>query len=233
MYSRNYFEIVTFYPSVWIHIIFLSIQSKLERGLSQQDSVFIDLKNFYEHLEEKSSFVTLVTSSFPSEKVIDDLVNELKDVRFFDLFQNITAGDWHCYMCSHPDKAMDLLNEKTLIQGQLKEKHGKWKFLRRWRTRLYTLSGGNIIYFKKDMRQESLSVRYIRSIQTVKSSGPGSSNKNNIPKSFEIFTDTNSYILKAENSQDAELWIQYLQLSKAMENIRNSYIENDTADDSY
>ena len=26
LYSRNYFEIVTFFPSVWIHIIFLSIQ---------------------------------------------------------------------------------------------------------------------------------------------------------------------------------------------------------------
>lgn len=28
LYSRNYFEIVTFFPSVWIHIIFLSIQVK-------------------------------------------------------------------------------------------------------------------------------------------------------------------------------------------------------------
>jgi hypothetical protein len=76
-------------------------------------------------------------------------------------------------------------------------------------------------------RQESLSVRYIRSIQTVKSTG---SNKKSIPKSFEIFTDTNSFILKAENGQDAELWIQYLQLSKAMENIRNTLNENNNTD---
>lgn len=106
-------------------------------------------------MNEKNSFVTLITSSFPSEKVIEDLVNELKDVRFFDLFQLSSAYQWHCYMCSNPDKAIDLLTEKTLIQGQLKEKHGKWKFLRRWRTRLYTLTGGSIVYFKKDMVSEN------------------------------------------------------------------------------
>lgn len=126
-------------------------KSKLERGLNQQDSVFIDLKNFYEHLNEKNSFITLITSSFPTEKVIEELVNELNDVRFFDLFQLSNGYQWNCYMCSNPDKAIDLLTEKTLIQGQLKEKHGKWKFLRRWRTRLYTLTGGSIVYFKKDM----------------------------------------------------------------------------------
>lgn len=114
------------------------------------------MKNFYEHLNEKNSFVTLITSSFPPERVVEDLINELKDVRFFDLFQWNSAcstlnSQWQCYMCSNPEKAIDLLNEKTLIQGQLKEKHGKWKFLRRWRTRLYTLTGGNIVYFKKDM----------------------------------------------------------------------------------
>ncbi len=123
----------------------------MERGLNQQDSVFIDLKNFYEHLNEKNSFITLITSSFPTEKVIEELVNELNDVRFFDLFQLSNGYQWNCYMCSNPDKAIDLLTEKTLIQGQLKEKHGKWKFLRRWRTRLYTLTGGSIVYFKKDM----------------------------------------------------------------------------------
>ena len=119
--------------------------------MKQQDSVFIDLKNFYDQLNEKNSFVTLITSSFPSEKTIENLVSELREVRFFDLFQfSPSTFEWKCYMCSNPDKALDLLNEKTLIQGQLKEKHGKWKFLKRWRTRNYTLTDGNIVYFKKD-----------------------------------------------------------------------------------
>ena len=96
-------------------------------------------------------------------------------------------------------------------------------------------------------RQESLSVRYIRNIQTLKSS---TSSKRKIPKAFEIFTDKNrfdlflfrwyvlriaiiqqktflsilkldsSFILKAQNSHDAEKWIQYLQICKAVEESR-------------
>jgi hypothetical protein len=99
------------------------------------------------------------------------LINELKETRYYDIFQyklihmknsnyfnnHIQHDDlkekklWHCYSCSNPDKAIDLLNEKTLIQGQLKEKHGKWKFLRRWRKRIYSITNGSIVYFKKDM----------------------------------------------------------------------------------
>lgn len=63
--------------------------------------------------------------------------------------QNITQ--WVCYLCANPDKFSDLFDQKPLIQGQLKEKHGKWKFLRRWHKRIFTLAGGSIVYFKKDM----------------------------------------------------------------------------------
>jgi len=54
-------------------------------------------------------------------------------------------------LCGCPERASDLLNEATLIQGELKEKHGKYRFLRRWRKRLYSLTNGNIVYYKKDM----------------------------------------------------------------------------------
>ena len=106
---------------------------------------------------------------------IKELANELKELRFFNLFENTCASEvneeannknneqtpeilnqvqervWQCYFCANPERINDLIYEKPLIQGQLKEKHGKWKFLRRWRKRLYTLTGGNIVYFKKDM----------------------------------------------------------------------------------
>jgi hypothetical protein len=59
-------------------------------------------------------------------------------------------------------------------------------------------------------RQESLSVRYIKNIRPSKTS-------RSIPKAFEIFTDRNSFILKANSSKDAEKWIQFLHLSKAHE----------------
>ena len=78
------------------------------------------------------------------------------------------------------------MTDNTLIKGTLKEKRGKWKLFKRWKKRIYTLTGGNMVYVKKDMRLESLSVRYIRDIQTIRSK----SNRN-IPKVFEVFTDSN------------------------------------------
>jgi hypothetical protein len=35
-------------------------------------------------------------------------------------------------------------------KGQLKEKKGKWKFLKRWKTRYFTLSGAHMTYNKSD-----------------------------------------------------------------------------------
>ena len=141
--------------------------------MTQQDPIFVGLKNFYSTLNEKTPFVTLITSSFPTQKQLGDLVEELKETRIYDIFQykltqsNFMRDDfvnenkvWHCYLCSNPEKAGDLLNEKTLIQGQLKEKHGKYKFLRRWRKRMYSLTGGNIVHYKKDMVSNS----FIRSL---------------------------------------------------------------------
>lgn len=59
---------------------------------------------------------------------------------------------WQCYLCANPDRALDLNEDhRPLLQGQLKEKHGKWKFFRRWHKRVFTLTGSNIVYFKKDM----------------------------------------------------------------------------------
>ena len=37
-----------------------------------------------------------------------------------------------------------------VFQGQLKEKKGKWKFFKRWKTRYFTLSGAQITYNKND-----------------------------------------------------------------------------------
>lgn len=107
----------------------------------------------YERLNDKMPFSLLVTSSFPSEKQLNDLRNELVKCRIFDLFEfnDNTDQKWSCFVCANPERSSDLFDEKPLIQGQLKEKHGKWKFLRRWHKRLFTLADGNIVYFKKDM----------------------------------------------------------------------------------
>ena len=151
LYDHNYFEAITYQPTLWIHLAFLSIQSKLDRALTQQDTAFLSLKSLYDSLNEKTSFVTLVTSSFPSQRQVGELVEELKETRIFDIFTRGQEDVWQCMLCGCPEKAGELLNEATLIQGQLKEKHGKYKFLRRWRKRMYSLTNGNIVYYKKDM----------------------------------------------------------------------------------
>ncbi|CAF0821844.1 unnamed protein product, partial [Brachionus calyciflorus] len=222
LFSENFFEVPTNLASVWIHVKILAIQARLDSALSQENPDYVHLKNIYEKLNEKIPFTLLVMSQFPNEKQLNELKNELKESRLFDLFEyrEDLEDKWPCYVCANPDKTTDLLNEKPLIQGQLKEKHGKWKFLRRWHKRLFTLTGGSIVYFKKDMRQESLNVKYIREIQTLKPKSCSSKSKE-IPKTFEIFTQSNSFILKAENSTDADKWIQCLQLSKALENQRS------------
>lgn len=35
-------------------------------------------------------------------------------------------------------------NTQPVIEGQLKEKKGKWRLFRRWRTRYFTLSGAHL-----------------------------------------------------------------------------------------
>ena len=41
------------------------------------------------------------------------------------------------------------------FQGQLKEKKGRWRFLKRWKTRYFTLSGAQITCNKSDSVSES------------------------------------------------------------------------------
>jgi hypothetical protein len=185
-------------------------------SLSQRFKSVIELKKCYTNFKcsGKVEFMQLVTSSFPSEKELKVLVNELNNSRFYDLFQiNVKTKETICYMCAHPARAIDLLsNDKILLQGTLKEKHGKLKIFKRWKKRLYSLTPENIIYLKKDMRQEVLSVRYIKYIVPSKSKAD-----QKITKTFEIYTDANNFVLKAKNSHDADQWLHYLYLTKACE----------------
>ena len=85
------------------------------------------------------------------------LVNELRHSGFLDVFEvsktdksnpnsNELEYQWGCFLCNHPDKAVGFLNgsNQPMIEGQLKEKKGKWRLFRRWRTRYFTLSGAHL-----------------------------------------------------------------------------------------
>jgi hypothetical protein len=42
-------------------------------------------------------------------------------------------------------RAMEFLtSEQPILEGCLKEKKGKWRLFKRWRTRYFTLSGGQL-----------------------------------------------------------------------------------------
>ncbi len=82
----------------------------------------------------------------------DALLHELHSVRYFDVFEfNAAKKHWACFLCNHPEKAMGLLQHgDPAIEGQLKEKKGRWKLFKRWKTRYFTLSGATMTYSKKD-----------------------------------------------------------------------------------
>lgn len=123
---------------------------------------------------ENKTFLTVVTSAFPCPKDQDALINELRHSGYFDVFQicpesiggsvdqlvdGAAAGvpissssicndsfKWGCFLCAHPERAVGFLrgDAQPVIEGQLKEKKGRWRLFRRWRTRYFTLSGAHL-----------------------------------------------------------------------------------------
>ncbi|VDP37829.1 unnamed protein product, partial [Soboliphyme baturini] len=71
------------------------------------------------------------------------LLTELQVAGYYDLFAyNAAKKKWCCFACNHPERVQNFLKQSNapVIEGQLKEKKGRWKFFKRWRTRYFTLS---------------------------------------------------------------------------------------------
>lgn len=238
LYVKNYFVMKTKNARIWIHLMFLALQSKAKSSLSTREPSVNALKNCWETLKvDNKTFVTLVTSNFPSAKDQEILIDELRSNRYFDVFKfNAILQLWGCFLCNHPDKATGFLkNSEPVIEGQLKEKKGRWKFFRRWRTRYFTLSGIHLyrdevssnmffvsIYSMLDLNLfplsqktgdkdgQSVEVGRVQSVRAV-----GNSRGRTIPKAFEIFTNDKAYVLKAKNSQNNQEWMQCLSIAMA------------------
>ena len=149
LYSKTYFVMKTRNARIWIHLMFLALQAKASAALCTSEPSVSALKNCWDTLKaDNKTFLTLVTSSFPSAKDQDILMHEMRNARYFDVFEfNALVQIWGCFLCNHPDKATGFLkNNEPVIEGQLKEKKGKWKLFRRWRTRYFTLSGIHLSY---------------------------------------------------------------------------------------
>lgn len=211
LYSSQHFILNTHLPKLWIHLMFLSVQANASSALSQRDTDVSCLKACWDALkgERNSSFLTVVTSSFPTQKEQLALLHELHEERYFDVFEfNAASMHWACFMCNHPEKVSGLLQDGLPeIAGQLKEKKGKWKVFKRWKTRYFTLSGGTFTYSKSNSRKETLPVSKIQSVKAVRKG------IRDTPRAFEIFTDDQTYVFKAKGQQDVEQWVQCLHIA--------------------
>lgn len=215
LYNRTFFTMKTRNPRIWIHLMFLALQARSESALSSRDSSVSSLKNCWDILKcENKTFLTLVTSAFPCAKDQESLLNELRHSGFFDVFEATgTPGpsggaQWGCFLCNHPERAVGFLQDsQPVIEGQLKEKKGRWKIFRRWRTRYFTLSGAHLSYkgSKDDKDMTPIEVNQIRSVKVSRGA-------RNIPKAFEIFTGDQSLILKPKDGKNAEEWVQCLSI---------------------
>lgn len=237
LYSKTFFVMKTRNARLWIHLMFLAMQSKAANALSAKDIDVAALRNCWDALKaDNKPFLTLVTSSFPSSKDQDLLMNELRSARYFDVFEfNAINNAWVCFLCNHPDRACEYLQNEPVIEGKLKEKKGRWKLFTRWRTRYFTLSGLQLSYREVDEANlpstasgssstsndlhaasaaaaaagdtHAIGVGEIRSVRAL-----GSSRGRRIPKAFEIFTEDRKIRLKANNSDQ---WVQCLSIAMA------------------
>ncbi|KAL9904900.1 protein melted isoform X2 [Glossina fuscipes] len=238
IYSKTCFTMRTRNPKTWIHLMFLDFQVrhyvKEKCVLSTREPGISNLKNIWQILKcENRSFTELVTSQFPNMKFDffgkdrEILVNELRHSGFLDVFEvsktnkknpncNELEYQWGCFLCNHPDKAAGFLNgsNQPMIEGQLKEKKGKWRLFRRWRTRYFTLSGAHLSC-KGSSGGESIDINQIRSVKVSRGA-------RNIPKAFEIFTADQTLILKPKDGKNAEEWVQCLSIVVAHSQARDN-----------
>ncbi|XP_065349191.1 protein melted [Cloeon dipterum] len=212
LYSRGFFTMRTRNARIWIHLMFLALQAKSQSALSSRENSLTSLKNCWDILKcETKSFLTLVTSAFPCSKDQDMLLHELRNSGYFDVFEyNVTRQIWGCFLCNHPERASGFLQTtQPVIEGQLKEKKGRWKIFKRWRTRYFTLSGAHLSYRGIDDKDAiPIEVNQIRSVKVSRGA-------RNIPKAFEIFTGDRSLILKPKDGKNAEEWVQCLSIAVA------------------
>ncbi|NXX24125.1 MELT protein, partial [Nicator chloris] len=227
LYSKCSFTLLSQQPPLWIHIMFLFQQSLFAEPLSLQSSSVQVLKALWEKTQLKGmhSFETaMIQSTFPQQKDLEKAQLQLQDVRFFDLFgYSEEAGAWQCFMCNHPEKAAGVNQDgQPLMEGKLKEKQVRWKFIKRWKTRYFTLAGNQLLFRKgksKDDPDECpIELSKVQSVKVVAKKRRDRS----LPRAFEVFTDSRTYVLKAKDEKNAEEWLQCLNVAVAQARQRQS-----------
>ncbi|XP_056139055.1 ventricular zone-expressed PH domain-containing protein isoform X1 [Lampris incognitus] len=220
LYAKSYFNLTSRQPHLWIHIMLLHLQSKSSVPLRSTHECVQRLGSLWESTQLKGahSFPMAMTQhTTPYRKDLDSLQIHLEEVRFFDLFGYSEEEEaWLCFMCNNPEKATVVNQEgKPLMEGKLKEKQVRWKFIKRWKTRYFTL-GGNQLLFRKGKSKDELDdipieLSKVQSVKVV----ARKRRERGLPRAFEIFTESKTYVLKAQDEKHAEQWLQCINVAVA------------------
>uniref|UniRef100_W5KU81 Ventricular zone expressed PH domain-containing 1 n=1 Tax=Astyanax mexicanus TaxID=7994 RepID=W5KU81_ASTMX len=220
LYGKSSFLLSSRQPHLWIRIMLLALQNKMSEVLSYEDVCVQQLRKLWEKTQLKGahSFELAMTQTpVPHKKDLDSLQIHLEEVRFFDLFgYSEEEGGWLCFMCNNPEKATVVnLDGQPLIEGKLKEKQVRWKFIKRWKTRYFTLAGNQLL-FRKGKSKDELddSPIELSKVQSVKVVAKKRRDRG-LPRAFEIFTDSKTYVLKARDEKHAEEWLQCINVAVA------------------
>ncbi|NP_997996.1 ventricular zone-expressed PH domain-containing protein [Danio rerio] len=220
LYGKSSFSLCSSQPHLWIQIMLLALQSKASEALCCQDECVLQLRKLWEktQLTGAHSFELAMTqTTVPHKKDVDSLQMYLEDVRFFDLFSySEDKGGWLCFMCSNPEKATVVNQDgQPLIEGKLKEKQVRWKFIKRWKTRYFTLAGNQLLFrrgkSKDELDNNTIELSKVQSVKVVAKKR----RDRGLPRAFEIFTDSKTYVLKAQDEKHAEEWLQCINVAVA------------------
>ncbi|XP_071352940.1 ventricular zone-expressed PH domain-containing protein isoform X2 [Trachinotus anak] len=220
LYAKSCFNLSSRQPHLWIHIMLLHLQSKSSVPLCSRDKCVQRLASLWEKTQLKGahSFPMAMTQHVTlHRKDLDSLQIQLEEVRFFDLFgYSEEEGGWLCFMCNNPEKATVVNQEgQPLIEGKLKEKQVRWKFIKRWKTRYFTLAGNQLLFRRGKSKDELDDIPIeLSKVQSVKVVAKKRRDRG-LPRAFEIFTDNKTYVLKAQDEKHAEEWLQCINVAVA------------------
>ncbi|XP_064880306.1 ventricular zone-expressed PH domain-containing protein-like [Oncorhynchus nerka] len=220
LFTKSCFTLTSLQPHLWINIMLLHLQSQHSAPLSSLDDCVQRLGRLWERTQLKGAHcfsMAMTQQPTPHRKDLDSLKILLEEVRFFDLFGfSEEEGSWLCYMCNNPEKAT-VVNEdgQPLIEGKLKEKQVRWKFIKRWKTRYFTLAGNQLLFRKGKSKDElddsTIELNKVQSVKVVAKKR----RERGLPRAFEIFTDSKTYVLKARDEKHAEEWLQCINVAVA------------------
>uniref|UniRef100_A0A3P9KTQ4 Ventricular zone expressed PH domain-containing 1 n=1 Tax=Oryzias latipes TaxID=8090 RepID=A0A3P9KTQ4_ORYLA len=220
LYAKSSFHLTSRQPHLWIHIMLLHLQSKSSVPLCTRDESIQQLAALWEKTQLKGShsfLMAMTQHSTPHRKELENLQIQLEEVRFFDLFgYREDQRSWLCFMCNNPEKATVVNQEgQPLIEGKLKEKQVRWKFIKRWKTRYFTLAGNQLLFrrgkSKDELEDFPIELSKVQSVKVVTKKR----RDRGLPRAFEIFTDSKTYVLKAQDEKHTEEWLQCINVAVA------------------